>query len=638
MTRSPSPESDANPVTLNEFMSSLQRLFKIAIYYPTGHIILDKATDRFMELLAQLAGEKPAVTVRIFHNSVILEDVELNSTEPFVKDFNALFSTLGISAVSISRHISIREIHDFIRKMLAYKAKILGAKQFTQIEITDLPPSIEIEQKEFLARSDRSVSGDNSDSVDNLNSFVESLAKYGLNETEIEQCRTLLNTLPQQLSSSNIDMGDLPSASWDDVANLLARAIKGGKNKDKQGKITSTAHANINALATILKKLEIETHDKKSRDAINLLVSIIRKPLTETADDSAAAEEIIIRRTFPDTPSVNIAQIQDFSSKQKLNPKILVKIPTSLQDNETLSILMQLAHFEQPLPSQIRMQQLFRETLSATLSDKSLEILSNGLHLLARQDKQARLSATIRMLTDPIRRSPQGNTLTLFQQTLKLCDNNENVIFWPHVVNELLVEGSSKDKINYHNLCLFAARLSNEQMNAALPRLRALDAFQENKIASDIFHAVSPACYPLFAFLLKTEIERYIGERVLGGLRRNPRDWLIKAVAPLLDLSRQEDKLFLYSYLRQATQKRLSEPLKKTAGAIIAASLPHIAQERRNESWMIDTISALAQLPGEKTIELLKQIAGGKKLLFIPEWPAACRTAAQIALQAGSGR
>ncbi len=638
MTKSPSPASDTGPVTLNEFMNSLQRLFKIAIYYPTGHIILDKATDRFLELLHQLAGEKSSVTIRIFHNSVILEDVELNSAEPFIKDFNALFSTLGVSAISISRHVSMREIHDFTRKMLAYKAKILGAKQFTQIEITDLPHSIEIEQKEFLARSDRSVSGDDSDSVDSLNSFVESLAKHGLNEAEIDQCRTLLNTLPQQLSNSNIDIGDLPSASWDDVANLLARAIKGGKNKDKQGKITSSAHANINALATILKKLEVETHDKKSRDAINLLVSIIRKPLTETADDSTAAEELLIRKTFPDTPSVSIAQIQDFTSKQKLNPKILVKIPTSLQDNETLSILMQLAHFEQPLPSQIRMQQLFRETLSATLSDKSWEILSNGLHLLARQGKQARLSATIQLLTEPIRRAAHGNTLTLFQQTLKLCDNNENVLFWPYVVNEILVEGSGKDKLSYHNLCLFAARLSNEQMNAALPRLRALDAFQENKIASDIFHAVSPACYPLFAFLLKTEIERYIGERVLGGLRRNPRDWLIKAVVFLLDLSRQEDKLFLYSYLRQASQKRLSEPLKKTAGAIIAATLPHVAQERRTESWMIDTISALAQLPGDKTIELLKQIAGGKKLLFIPEWPAACRTAAQIALQAHSGR
>ncbi|MEE4241750.1 MAG: hypothetical protein V2I36_09790 [Desulfopila sp.] len=633
MTKPSSSESDTSPVTLSEFMNSLHRLFKIAIYYPTGHVILDKATDRFMHLLNQLAGDTPSVNIRIFHNTVVLEDVEMNSEEPFIKEFNALFSTLGISAITISRHISMAEAHDFIRKMLAYKAKILGAKQFTQIHITDLPGSIEIEQKEFLARSGKSASGDDADSIDNLNTFIESLSKYGLNETEIEQCRTLLDSLPQQLQNSNIDMGDLPSASWDDVANLLARAIKGGKAQDSQGKITSSAHANINALASILKKLETETHDKKSRDAINLLVSIIRKPLADSTDEDVP-EEIIIRRTFPDKPTVSVSHIQEFTTKQKLNPKILIKIPTSLQDNETLSILMQLAHFEQPLPSQIRMQQLFRETLSATLSEKTWEILSKGLHLLAQKGREARLSATIRLLTDPIRRSPHGNTLFLFQQTLKLCNSTENVLFWPHVVNEMLIEGCSKDTVSYHNLCLFAARLPNEQMTAALSSLRSLEAFQENKIASDVFHSVSPACYPLFAFLLKTEIERYIGERVLGGLRRNPRDWLIKAVVPLLDLSRQEDKLFLYSYLRQAAQKRLSEPLKNTAGAIITASLPHINQERRNETWVLDTIHAMAQLKSEKTTELLRQIAGGKKLLFIPEWPAACRTAAQKALAA----
>jgi hypothetical protein len=176
-------------------------------------------------------------------------------------------------------------------------------------------------------------------------------------------------------------------------------------------------------------------------------------------------------------------------------------------------------------------------------------------------------------------------------------------------------------------------------MTALLPELSTLEAFADNKIAPDIFHAVSPSCYSLFAFLYKTEVERYIGERVVGGLRRNPRDWLIKAVAPLLDLNKQEHKLFLYSYLRQAPQKKeISVVLKKIAARIIVETLANLPQERRNEQWVENTITALAQLPGEKTVEVLTQIAGAKKMLFIPEWPTTCRTAAQTSLNAVRGK
>ena len=110
-------------------------------------------------------------------------------------------------------------------------------------------------------------------------------------------------------------------------------------------------------------------------------------------------------------------------------------------------------------------------------------------------------------------------------------------------------------------------------------------------------------------------------------------------MAPLLDLNKQEHKLFLYSYLRQTPQKKqISVVLKKIAARIIFETLTSLSQERRNEQWVENTIAALAQLPGEKTVEVLTQIAGAKKMLFIPEWPAACRTAAQSSLNAVKGK
>lgn len=216
-----------------------------------------------------------------------------------------------------------------------------------------------------------------------------------------------------------------------------------------------------------------------------------------------------------------------------------------------------------------------------------------------------------------------------------MCNDNDAKTLWPFVVNEILSQGSSKDQSSYQQLCQFAAGLTPEEMSTALPTLQDLDSFQDSAIAPDIFHAVNPRCYPLFAFLLNTEIEKHVGDPILGGLRRHPADWLIKAIVPLLDLSKQEHKLFLFSYLRSASHKVISAPLKNVASKIVTDSLPALSQERRTEMWVQDTIAALAQLPTTETRALLEQIAQGKKMLFLSEWPADCRKAAKKALITG---
>lgn len=619
-------------------MNSLQRLFKIGIYYPTGHAILDKATDRFMGQLVALAGDNPSVTLEDCGQSLMLENVELDRGLPFVQEFKMMLSALGIIAIIIDREITRQELHVFVRKMLSYKSKVLSAKQFTRIEVSEMPHSITIKLKEFLARENASISDENAgESAENLESFIESLSDYGLSGEDISKCHTLLASLPQRLTDSDIDMRDLPHASWDDIARLLARAMKADDQSDSDIGTRVKTHANINALASILKKLERETPDKKSRETINLLVSIIKRPLSDAEKDPDEAEKTVAR-VFPEKPELSIEQLQEHTTKNKLHPKILANIPESSSNNETLSIMMQLALHEQTLQNQIHMQQFFREILSAPILEKTWEILSRGLQAVVNGGKTTLISSVIRLVVEPLRRSQHANTLHLFFLTIQLCDKKEAVILWPYVVNEILVNGSSPDPSSYHNLCRFCARFAPEDMYEALPQLQNLDSFQNTTIAPDIFHTLTPSCYPLFAFLLKTEIEQYIGERVIGGLRRNPTDWLIKALVPLFDLSLEEHKLFLYSYLRQASRKIIPAAIKSAAAKIVAASLSALPQDRRNEPWVPDTIAALVQLQTTEIHTLLEQIAREKKLLFIPEWPAGCRKAAENVLAASKRR
>ncbi len=632
MTKQKNSGIAVDPTTINEFMNSLQRLFKIGIYYPSGHATLDKATDRFLRLLRALAGDQPEVTITLQGDQLAVSELPLDSDLSFVREFASILTNLGIIAISFSREISREELHTFIRKMLAFRSQVQKTRSFTQIEIAEFPLSVTVRLKEFLARKDASISDDHSgEAAENLEQFIESLVSYGLSTSEIEQCKTLLDSLPERLSKSQMPLTDLPFASWDDVARLLARAIRAGQSPPEELKKHESIHTNINALAAILKKLERETTDATSRETINLLISIIRKPLTTEASTSET-DSAQVHRVFPDTPHFSVEQIQEYTTKNRLHPRILKNIPEASPAHETLSIVLQLARHEQSLANQARMQQMIRELISGPFQEKTWAILCGGLQTCIADGKQPRIAAMMRMIADPLRRSPHANTLYLLLLTTRLCDKQQAKRLWPYAVNELLACGSSADEQAFVALCRFAARFPPTEMAAGLEELRNLDAFQNNTIAPDIFPGLPSDCYPLFAFLMKTEIESFVGERILGGLRRRPPEWLMKATCRFLDLSKQEHSLFLYSYLRQASEKVIPAVLKTTAARIVTEGLGTLSQDKRDETWVPEVIAALPGFPAEQIRPVLEQIASDKKLLFIHEWPTECRKAAEQAL------
>lgn len=631
MTLQQQPNSSEISTTLREFIGSMQRLFKIGIYYPKGHAILDKATARFIGHLTALAGDTPSVTLEDQGNELLLEGIQLNAKIPFVQEFNSILSALGISKISIDRNISVSDLHIFVRKMLVYKSKMLNIKEFALFELSDFPPSITIKKKEFLARKDRSISDDRSgEAAENLEILNQSLVDFGLNEKEIDQCISLVESLPEQLVGTQ-DISTLPSASWDDIARLFVDAIKGESPTATIPQKQATARSNINILLSILKKIESEVHDKNSQKTINLLTSIIKKPFLDK-NYAHPEKKRTSHPTSPEITNISIKQIQNYIDKAKVKKNAVTNIPESSWDNEILGIIMQMAQHSQSIQNQVHMQQFFREILAKAIPQKTLEILACGLLDIVRQEKPALTTLILRQLIEVFRRSKHINSLQFFLFTVEMGNEDDGRILWPYIVNEILIQGSSIDPVSYQPLCQFAANYPFEEMNTRLPQLQSLEVYQENNIAPDIFHAITPSCYPLFAFLLKTDIERYLEDRILGGLRRHPADWLMKALVPLLDLSKQEHKFFLHSYLRQGSHTLISASLKTVATKIITQSLSTLAQERRGETWVQSTISALAKIPTSESRNLLEEIASRKKMLFLSDWPVECRKAAEKAL------
>jgi hypothetical protein len=170
-------------------------------------------------------------------------------------------------------------------------------------------------------------------------------------------------------------------------------------------------------------------------------------------------------------------------------------------------------------------------------------------------------------------------------------------------------------------------------MKGRWQELEAMDCFQEKKIAADIFDPEMKNSFPLFSFLLGTSMKRPISARILIGLMARPPDWLIEAVAPLLQLAVPHHLKFLQIYLLAAQQEYFSDNVRMAAGTLVVHHLPEISEQQMREAWVVKTILATPEIQVEETRPLLERIIEEKHMFIVPKWPTACRRAAAEALK-----
>jgi hypothetical protein len=609
-----------NSLLVADFMTALQRLFRIGVYYPSGHVVLDQATDRFLSLLDDVGLKRHSVRVEDDGGDLLVEKIRLDSSQPFVSEFRQLMASLNVLSIEINRGVSRDDLLFFIRKMISARSARANSKQFAVIEISDLPSSIRVSHKRFVASGNRGDGGSLDSAAQNLNAFLEALAGHGLTEAQIEACTKLLASLPKKIGELSVRSSDLPVASWDDVAFLLAQAVQGKPLSTRSG-----SHGNLDMLASILGNLEKDAQDSKTREAINLLVSIIKKP-----SFTVQAKKDLPLTQLPDGRS-EIVVLQDFTDKNMLSAAILLKIQDISLEYETLSVLMQLAQGLQPQENQERMLRFMSDILVTSPNEKVWEIITCGLYDILKIGDRNILAAAIRMVVDPLRRAAPGDSMTFFLKIIESCKEAEADLLWPFVLNEQLMCGSSGNIDVYRRIYVYLTVLPWQKMVQSLPVLQGLDAFTRGPVSSDIFAEIAPSCYPLCAFLLRTALGPQIREQLIAGLKNSSSDALIRSLAPLLDPALAEHKTFLDSYLRRPPLSELSEGMKAMAGNLIVEKLTLLPQEQRDQSWVPEAINTLGGLPSGKVLDLLNQIINNKRLLVIPEWPLACRKSAEEA-------
>jgi hypothetical protein len=271
--------------------------------------------------------------------------------------------------------------------------------------------------------------------------------------------------------------------------------------------------------------------------------------------------------------------------------------------------------------------------LALGLSDREIELVANGLAALLNGGVTDTFEETLALVTVMLRSPSLPTSLQFLERLYRKIDPARLDAAWTVIVNELLMVGRNEKGEVFDRLAAIASSLPDEEMRRLWQRLEEMDVFQSKKMATDIFDPAARRSYRLFSFLLNTSMKKAISARILDALRAHPPDWMIEAVAPLLQPLVPNHMKFLQAYLLLARKSNeVPSSMLAMAGNLVVQHLPEVTDEQKGEPWVLKTIQAMPEMQVEQTRTVLNQIITEKRVMLMPKWPSACRKTANEAM------
>lgn len=619
-----------DPQALMNVMLSLQRLIKIGIYYPSGHSVLDRATEEFCTSMHKVAGDAPHLCFCIRENELYVQNTKMDMTHNFTREFTDILASLSIQQLDIAQNAHVNDIHEFLKMLLSYKTKMHASRSFSTIDIDNLPPSITMRQTEFLSTESTTpfvASEDDSAPPPTLETFLDSLSRKGLSDQQIDKCRHFLREVADLEPEIHDRKLPLPQVSWQEVETLFLRAATHDGGEVAVAGRPATKQS-IDALGSILKNFEEHPTQSQAQQAINLLVSLAKGQAAPAARDKPAPQpKKSSLQCFP------LDVLETFIADNRPSPEAEARLH-STDRCELLAIMLQLLGQRHAPQVHIRIQHILNEIFSTRLMKKEWQTLIQGSCDLMDQVNTKQLAKTWMMSIIPLRTlGSTASPLTFLRDMSRVCSREDRAKLWPFVVNELLVTDINRGPQAYRELYDFALSIPTADIDTARATLENLDACKKGQLCPSLFLLTTKTTYPLLAFLLTTSLKVRIAEQVIQIFRRKPTDWVIQALNPLLNATTPLHQQFLYEYLTHPSPDTPRGQLRNIAGQIILDSLPQASEQAKNDPSLTDTIKALSQFKVTGSRRLLRQIAGTRRMFIFPDWPKPCRKAAREALQ-----
>lgn len=550
----------------DELLLAFDRLFGIGALYPSGHARCQDVARIFRDQMRCLLGAAPALVFEAERDSLVVQAQPVAPEARGARRLAGLFATLGISRLEIDAQADPAALQELVRLLLRWKHEADSARGFRQLDLTGLPSSTRIVQRE-LAVADEETGGGQRDQPDRA-----AVAR-------------VLQTLRER--------------GGDDPASQAAR---GGAADPKN--LLEQASAAI-ALAG-------------AQPAELLLEALQQAPAVAPAPAAAAAAPAAggDHRWAP-------AELEH--RLQACAPREAAFQP-AVDGAEHLSVLLQLLLLEKGGEPGAVLVSALSEALREPPDARGRAVLAGALADLLPGAEPAAIDTLFPVLAPPLRRSAQ-----LAGALRRVCERAEGRsarALWSHVVNEILLGLTGDKPTDVQEVARWAASREESEMRAGLPRLAALEALRDGRLAPQLFQPPSPALYPLFAVLLGGPRWELFGPPLRESLRAHPPRWIGSPVLLFLQDEVAHHRGFLSRLLHELAQGRLSETLSVAAGRIIAEGLRELPASRRRETGIAEAVGALGSLPAPGAGALLKRIRRERRWLVKPAWPRACRDAA----------
>ena len=617
------------------FIEALYRIFKVGIYYPTGHAVLDQSANKCMQQLRDISPTLEWVTISVGRSSLQVENIILPDTSTSVKELYRLLEKLGIRSFAMHISITLKPLLFFIRKLLAWRMQLESTQSFITFDVADLPQGIRLEQQEFLI-DERAIIQENlhNDSEQNLDAICLALGEQGLNKQQVEQCRAFLQKLSEpQEGKKQTDTKEYPNATWEDVNSLLYKIVTGAYSMDKE-QYDAVVNSDINVIGSIFQNLELTLTDKKSKETIKFLLSHLTGRVSDELDAEIESKtpKKIMRRLLEDDEKLTVSELKSFIYENQIPVKILEKI-TSVDSSEELSILLQLfsPDIKEELYSKLELK--LKTILLEGLNKRGKEVLVGGILSFVDTGNTAYFCRLLTMVLQSLRDCEGFSSVEFIVDLWDRVPVSLQIVIWPYLVNELLVVGRGKSNEIFHRATEIASQLHLERMGKLCFQLEEMEACQGKKVAATIFDPTYIFSYKLFAVLFETSLVDTVARIIYAGLLEKPQDKLFAAIGPVLDLTRPAHFSFFRSYLAQAHLKEAPLALKMAAGQIILEFLQNISEEEKALPWVQNTITASAGLYVKGMKDMLHKIVKEKKMGVLPTWPRNCRIAAETTLK-----
>ena len=637
MEKNESPQTGAaflSEAKLVSFIEALFRIFKVGIYYPTGHAVLDQSASKCIQQLREISPTLECVTIAVGRNVLLVEGIKLPETSGAVKDLYQLLEKIGIRNIEIDISITLKHLLFFVKKLLNWRMQLESTQSFITFDIADLPDSIRLGQQEFFV-DEKSIilEAADDDYRQNLNDLCIALGEQGLDKQQVEQCRGFLEKLSEPPEGMKTEIKGFPNATWEDVQALLFKIVTGSHSTDKQ-ELESVANSDINVIASIFESLEVSFTDKKSKETIKFL---LRHLTGRESDHPEATQKFVrpkrkMRQLLDENQKLTVSELKTFIYENKIPLKILEQI-TSVDSSEELSIILQLISPDLDEHVVETLEQKLKAILISRLNDRGKNVLTEGIVHFSGSRDGVYFRYLLSMVLGTLRDSENLNSLEFIVQLWSKISSTMHVLLWPFVVNELLVSGMGESEEIFYKATEIASSLHADRMRKLIFQLEDMDAFQKKTVALTVFNPTYIFSYKLFDFLFETSVENIVVEIVFSGLQEKPQDLLFEAVGPLLEMSKPSHFAFVRSYLTQAHLKEPPLALKMAAGQLILDFLQNITEEQKELPWLNKTIEATSKLYVKGMRVMLHKIVKDRKMGVIPTWPKSCRIAAEVALK-----